>query len=124
MVRDYALTLRDSDRAALADAFQNHHYGMGSGHLWRRAMSRLRARLAKLGMQFLAEMLNREDISESTPPDTALTDSDTIYLAEALGFVDITGAQRLRTSFETVAHFDREEATEGMSVAGQSKCTT
>jgi len=65
---------------------------------------------------FLGEMLNREDISDESSVESVLTDHDTIYLAEALGFVDSTGAMRLRQGFETVSHFDSEQASEEMSL--------
>ena len=117
LVRQYAITLREADKKAVVNAFANADYAMGASHLWRRSVSRLRARLAKLGMQFLGEMLNRVDISDQSNPDAVLTEADTIYLAEALGFVDATGARRLRTSLELVSHFDSDNATEEMSVS-------
>jgi hypothetical protein len=116
IVEKYAVALRPADKRALVNAFERGDYGMGAGHLWRRSMSRLRARLASLGMKFLGEMLNREDITEESSVESVLTDHDTIYLAEALGFVDSTGAMRLRQGFETVSHFDSEQASEEMSL--------
>lgn len=116
IVENYAVMLRDVDKRAVAHAFQNGDYGMGAGHLWRKSMSRLRQKLAELGMQFLGEMLNREDISENSSPEIVLTEHDTISLAEALGYVDATGAMRLRQGFDLVSHFDSEQATEEMSI--------
>ena len=117
MVQDYAIALRQPDRQALQIAFSNHQYAMAAGHLWRRAMSKLRARLAKLGMRFLGEMLNRDDIDEDSSPESVLSDADAISLAESLGYVDGTGAHRLRTGFETLSHFDQEDTSEEMSVS-------
>jgi hypothetical protein len=116
IITTYAIALRDADKRSLTQAFAHEEYAMGAAHLWRRAMSKLRARLAKLGVRFLAEMLNREDIGEFASPDEVLTDADTIGLAEALGYVDATGAHRLRQSFETLAHFDREDVGDEMAL--------
>src|ERR1039457_6847458 len=66
IVDKYAVALRPADKRALVNAFERGDYEMGAGHLWRRSMSRLRARLASLGMKFLGEMLNREDITEKS----------------------------------------------------------
>lgn len=116
IVQNYAVMLREVDKRSIAHAFQSGDFGMGAGHLWRKSMSRLRQKLSELGMRFLGEMLNREDISEHSSPETVLTDHDTIYLAEALGYVDATGAMRLRQGFDLVSHFDSERATEEMSI--------
>jgi len=116
IITQYAVALREADKRSLTQAFAHGEYAMGAAHLWRRAMSKLRARLAKLGIRFLAEMLNREDISEFASPDEVLTDADTISLAEALGYVDATGGHRLRHSFETLAHFDREDVGDEMAL--------
>ncbi len=116
IVDEYAITLRTVDKRSLVNAFKRGDYAMGAGHLWRRSIARLRERIGGLGMRFLGEMLNREDITEQSSPDAVLTDHDTIFLAEALGFVDFTGAMRLRHGFEVVSHFDSERATEEMSL--------
>jgi len=116
IVSDYAITLRPADKRAIVNALEREDYGMAAGHLWRRSISKLRAKLAAMGMRFLGEMLNREDITESSSPETVLTDHDTIFLAETLGFVDATGAMRLRQGFELVSHFDSEQASDEMSV--------
>ncbi len=116
IVEKYGLALRPADKRALVNAFERGDFGMAAEYLWHRSMSRLRTRLASLGMRFLGEMLNREDISEESSVETVLTDHDTIYLAEALGFVDATGAMRLRQGFVIVSHFDSERATEEMSL--------
>jgi hypothetical protein len=116
IIDKYAIALRPSDKRSLINAFEHGDFGMGAGHLWRRSMSRLKTKLASLGMKFLGEMLNREDITEESSVESVLTDHDTIYLAEALGFVDATGAMRLRQGFEIVSHFDSEQAQEEMSL--------
>jgi len=116
IVDRYAMALRPADKRALVNAFGRGDFGMGAGYLWHRSMSRLRVKLASLGMKFLGEMLNREDITGESVVESVLTDHDTIYLAEALGFVDGTGAMRLRQGFETVSHFDTDEASEEMSL--------
>lgn len=117
ILTDYAPTLREEDKRSLITALNHHNYAMAAGYIWRRSISKLRSKLAKLGMRFLGEMLNREDINDYSLPDSSLTDHDTIFLAEALGFVDGTGAMRMKHGFELVSHFDSDLAVEEMSSA-------
>jgi hypothetical protein len=120
IVDEYAVTLRPADKRAIVNALENQDYGMAAGHLWRRSISKLRVRLAAMGMRFLGEMLNREDITEHSLPEAVLTDHDTIVLAETLGFVDATGAMRLRQGFELVSHFESDKASDEMSLVEAS----
>jgi len=83
---------------------------MGAEFVWRRAMSRLRQTIGTLGMEFVGEMLGREDLTNSSSPEVALTDSETIRLAEQLGVVSSTGALKLRHAFEILAHYVAGEA--------------
>ena len=98
IVSDYAITLRPADKRAIVNALEREDYGMAAGHLWRRSISKLRAKLAAMGMRFLGEMLNREDITESSSPETVLTDHDTIGgIPEARAAGHLRERRRLHT---------------------------
>ena len=66
-------------------------------------------------------MLGDEDLDEYSNLESAITDFDTIQLAENLGVVNTHGAIKLRHSLETLTHFIRndEGTTEGEQFSGQ-----
>jgi hypothetical protein len=109
-----AAGLRPAEQQRVISAFQNDLYDMGAEYVWRRAVSRLRQTIVGLGMRFVGEMLGREDVDDSSLPDTVLTDHDTIRLAEALGVVSATGALKLRHSLELLAHYAAGHADEAL----------
>jgi hypothetical protein len=107
------LTVRD--RSQVVAAFKSGHYEMVATFVWNKALTSLKAQLAKLGASFVSEMLDRSDIGEGTPVEQKLTDFEALRLAQELGFVNGTGAFRLRQAFERITHFGSlppEEAEE------------
>lgn len=111
----YAQGLQKHEQGKIVAAFQAGAYDMGAEYLWKRAMSRLRTTIATMGMKFVGEMLDRKDIDEYSSPENALTDYDTIRLAESLGIVSSTGALRLKHAFELLSHFSNPETNELLS---------
>ena len=107
---NYAVALKQYEKTQLVMAFESGHFEMGTEFIWRRAMSRLKSTIAALGMRFVGEMLDRQDIDEFSNPENVLTDYDAIKLAEILGIVNSSGALRLKHAFELLSHLNTKEA--------------
>jgi len=108
----YAAQLSTSEQTKIVQAFDFNSYDMASEFVWRRTMSKLKNTLSSLGMAFIGEMLNREDINDLSPIETVLTDYDAIRLAESLGVISQTGAMKLRHAFESIVHFSNPKTTD------------
>jgi hypothetical protein len=108
--------LTGRDRAQIISAFENHHYEMLSSFVWTKALSSLKAQLAKLGAAFISEMLDRPDIIASSSIDQALTDYEALRLAQELGVITGTGALRLRQALERLTHFGQLSPDEAEEV--------
>lgn len=80
-------------------------YEMGATFVWTRTMAGLRRQLSSLGIEFVAEMLDRPDIRPGADIHEVLTDFEAVRLAEELGMFGGSHALRLRHSLEIVAHF-------------------
>jgi len=88
---------------------------MASNFVWNKAISSLKAQLSRLGTAFIAEMLDRPDITPGDNISRVLTDYDALRLARELGVVSSTGYLRLKQSFDLIVHFGQlppEEAEE------------
>ena len=70
----YANGLNDKQKKDIARAFEHEAYDMGAEYTWRRAMVRLKSTLKTLGMGFIGEMLNDEEIDEYSNIDIVLND--------------------------------------------------
>lgn len=103
------LTLREQSQ--VLTSFQNGNYEMASTFLWARAMAGLKKQLASLGVQFLAELLERPDIKPQDAIANVITDYEALRLAEQLQMFAGTEAMRLRHAMELVSHFS--EVPEG-----------
>ncbi len=114
-ILQFAGGLRPTDADKVAKLFLSNDYDVAAEFIWRRGMSKMRSSLAALGMRFVGEMLGRSDIDETSSPDRALTEHDTIRLAEQLGFVSPTGAFRLQQAFDILAHFSSQRADDVIS---------
>ncbi|MEE3507584.1 MULTISPECIES: hypothetical protein [unclassified Pseudomonas] len=106
----YANGLNDKQKRDIARAFEHGAYDMGAEYTWRRAMVRLKSTLKTLGMGFIGEMLNDDDIDEYSNIDIVLNDYSAINLAEQLGAINSTGALKLRHALEVISHFLSDEA--------------
>ena len=108
----YGAQLSNSDQTKIIQAFEFRSFDMASEFVWRRTMSKLKNILSSLGMSFIGEMLNRDDIDDFSPIETVLTDYDAIRLAESLGVISQTGAMKLRHAFESIAHFSNPQISD------------
>lgn len=106
----YANGLSEKQKTDIARAFEHGAYDMGAEYTWRRAMVRLKSTLKTLGMGFIGEMLNDEDIDEYSNIDIVLNDYSAISLAEQLGAINSTGALKLRHALEVISHYLSDEA--------------
>jgi hypothetical protein len=100
-----AKRLSEREQVQLVQAFDAGLYEMGAIFVWGRTMAGLKSQLADLGVEFLAEILDRPDIRPSAEVHEVLTDYETVRLAEDLGMVNTTQALRLRQTLELIAHF-------------------
>ncbi|MCT1530554.1 hypothetical protein M3B46_06070 [Sphingobacterium daejeonense] len=101
----YAISLTPKQQSQIVNAFQLEAYDMAAEFAWKKAMTKLKETISTLGMKFIGELLNREDIDEYSTVDTALTDYSTINLAEQLGVIGRTGALKLRQANELIIHY-------------------
>lgn len=101
----YANGLTKKQQHDIAQAFSMSAYDMGAEYTWRRAMVKLKSTLKTLGMTFIGEMLNDDEIDEFSNIDMVLNDYNAINLAEKLGTINNTGALKLRHALEVMSHY-------------------
>lgn len=112
------LSKRETDQ--IVSGFQMQSYEMVTSFVWTKSSGILRKELAKLGMDFIGEILGRPDLTEDSAPQE-ISESEAINLAENLGMVSSTEAMRLRQAQSLVDHFnnlnEEEVADESVSMA-------
>jgi hypothetical protein len=89
----------------IVGAYNMEAYDMAAEYAWKKAIIKLRNSLANLGIDFIAEFVQRDDVDEYTPIENVLTERATIDLAERLGVINSTGALHLRQAQELVNHY-------------------
>lgn len=100
-----ALQLRDRERNQVIENFEAGHFEVVSTFVWHRTMTLLKKQLAKLGNEFISELLQRPDIDNNTEITSAISESEALTLARDLGMLTPTQALRLSHSQEIVNHF-------------------
>lgn len=108
----YGVQLQLKDRKQIISAFNSEAYEMVSTYTWTKAITSLKNQLSKMGVSFIAEMLDRPDINEHTDIQQAISEFEAIRLAEEFGVISGTAAFRLRKAMETVTHFNQPELDE------------
>jgi hypothetical protein len=108
----HAKQLTNRDRSQILSAFESGHYDLVSHFVWNKSIASLKTQLAKLGIGFIAEMVDRPDIDASSDIDQKLTDYETLRLAQELGVISGVGAFRLRQAMERVHFFGALDADE------------
>lgn len=103
------LQLSGKDQTQILRAFNDGSYEMVSSYIWTKAINALKSQLGKMGTSFIAEMLDRTDISEHSNLQQAISDYEALRLAEELGVISGTSAFRLKRSMETVNHFNQPD---------------
>lgn len=99
-----ALTLRDQRQ--IVQAFESESYEMVAGFVLNKALSQLKKQLSSLGMEFVGEMLGRQDLDADSIPTVSISNFEAIRLAQELGIINATDAKRLSQHTELLAHFD------------------
>lgn len=107
------LTLKQQKQ--IVGAYEMEAYDMAAEYAWKKAIIKLRNSLVTLGMDFIAEFVQRDDVDEYTPIENVLTERATIDLAERLGVINSTGALHLRQAQELVNHYLSANSDEEMS---------
>jgi hypothetical protein len=108
----FANYLTEKQQNQIVVAFKAEAYDMAAEYAWKKAMVKLKETLATLGMEFIGELLQRNDINEFTPLDSVLTDFAIIQLAEQLGVIGKTAAIKLRQAQELISHYFSSDASE------------
>lgn len=108
----YGVQLQMKDKKQIVSAFNNEAYEMVSTYTWTKAITSLKNQLSKMGVSFIAEMLDRPDINEHTDIQQAISEFEAIRLAEEFGVISGTAAFRLKKAMETVTHFNQPELDE------------
>jgi len=106
---NYGLQLSTKDQSQITNTFEDGSYEMVATYVWTKAINSLKNQLSKMGVIFIAEMLDRPDIDEHTNLQQAISEFETIKLAEELGVISGTAAFRLKHAMETVTHFNQPE---------------
>ena len=99
-----ALTARDQRQ--ISTAFEAESYEMVAGFVLNKALSQLKKQLSSLGMEFVGEMLGRQDLDDDSIPTVSISNFEAIRLAQELGIINSTDAKRLSQHTELLAHFD------------------
>lgn len=105
-----AKQLTPREQAQLVSAFTAGLYEIGATFVWSRTMAGLKGRLATLGVDFIAQVLDRPDIRPNAEIHEVLTDYEAVRLAEEFGMIGGTQALRLRHTLEIIAHFANRQS--------------
>lgn len=108
----YAIGLTKKQQIQIVSAFEIEAYDMAAEFAWKKAMTKLKETISSLGMKFIGELLNRNDIDEYSTIDSSLTDYSTIILAEQLAVISSTAALKLRHANELIAHYFSSNSSE------------
>lgn len=109
LVTNYGTQLSIKDQNQIIKAFEMESYEMVSSYVWTKSINALRSQLSKMGISFIAEMLDRPDMNDHTNLQQAISEYEAIQLAEELGVINGTVAFRLRKAMETVSHFNQPD---------------
>lgn len=107
-IASYSKHLSTREVQQITTGFSSGSYEMVTSYVWIRATTVLRKELAKLGMDFIGEVLGRPDITVDSLPQE-VSETEAINLAENLGMVSATEAMRLRQTQAFVNHFNNLE---------------
>ena len=110
MIISAAKALNLKDQRQIVTAFEAESYEMVAGFILNRALSQLKKQLSSLGMEFVGEMLGRQDLDTDSIPTVSISNFEAIRLARELGIINSTDAKRLSQDSELLAHFDNLDA--------------
>ncbi|WP_338877270.1 hypothetical protein WBJ53_32815 (plasmid) [Spirosoma sp. SC4-14] len=108
----YGVQLSKKDQNQIIKAYNDESYEMVTTYIWTKAINFLKNQLSKVGISFIAEMLDRPDINDHTDIQQAITEYEALRLSEELGVISGTASFRLKRTMETVAHFNQLDLDE------------
>jgi hypothetical protein len=111
----HAVQLSDNDKLKIKNAFDHKLYDMALEHVWRRTIVLLKQQLSTLGVQFIGEILSKQDVDDGTPIDYVLTEYEAINLSHELGIITNTAALKLKQLFELLNHFAKPDVEDDLS---------
>jgi hypothetical protein len=98
---NYFKVLNESETKKIVNAFKLKMYDMGLEYAWSRAMKVLDNRLEYFGLDFIAEMTDRESLSTLDE----LSNTEKIELSFELGMINKTANLLLIQANETINHY-------------------
>lgn len=104
--------LTDSQKTQIVNAFNAGAFDMATEYAWKKTMVKLKEVISGLGIDFLANLLHRDDINEYTLLENVISDSDAINVAEQLGIINREGAMSLRHAKEQLNYYFSTDASQ------------
>lgn len=98
-------SLSDNDANKIVKAFDNELYDMAAEYIWSRTISTLKKNIMKFGDEFVAEMLDRPDISSVDD----ISEYEVITLSSDLGFINQTAKIEFMQFSEIIQHYMSNE---------------
>lgn len=103
-----SLSSKDADK--IVKAFDNGLYDMAVEYIWSRTISTLKKNIMKFGEEFVAEMLDRPDVSSVED----ISEYEVITLSSDLGFINQTAKIEFMQFSEIIQHYmSNEDPDEG-----------
>lgn len=98
-------TLSNNDANKIVKAFNNGLYDMAAEYIWSRTISTLKKNIMRFGEEFVAEMLDRPDISSVDD----ISEYEVITLSSDLGFINQTAKIEFMQFSEIIQHYMSNE---------------
>ena len=100
ILMSYNRSLSSNDANKIVKAFDNELYDMAAEYIWSRTISTLKKNIMKFGEEFVAEMLDRPDISSVED----ISEYEVITLSSDLGFINQTAKIEFMQFSEIIQH--------------------
>ncbi len=105
---NYNRSLSEKEAQKVVKAFDNQLYDMTAEYIWSRTINTLRKNILKYGEEFVAEMLDRPDLSSIDD----ISDYEVITLSSDLGFINKTAKMEFLQFGEIIQHYMSNEDPE------------
>lgn len=105
ILMSYNRSLSSNDANKIVKAFDNELYDMAAEYIWSRTISTLKKNIMKFGEEFVAEMLDRPDISSVED----ISEYEVITLSSDLGFINETAKIEFMQFSEIIQHYMSNE---------------
>lgn len=105
ILMSYNRSLSSKDANKIVKAFDNELYDMAAEYIWSRTINTLKKNIMKFGEEFVAEMLDRPDISSVED----ISEYEVITLSADLGFINQTAKIEFMQFSEIIQHYMSNE---------------